>query len=684
MRAAFEGEQASPARPARAEATNAFLAGPLLAGAALVLLGTAVLVGGGTSDAPLAWIGGGSVLVAAAGFGAVALGRLPAPKLSAAGRLSVLLFAVFVVWNGASVVWSILPDRSWDYTNRGLAYFAFLAVGLLLGAWVRRAPVVLAYGLAAIVAIALAWALAGKIAPSLFPDGARIARLREPVGFWNALALLFALGVPLSLWIASNRRQVAALRAGGVVLLYALVVGVVLTLSRGGAGVAVAAALAWLLLGFSRLESLVAVLLGGSCGLGVAAWALEQPGLVKDGQPYDLRFEDGWHFGLLFGLVGVLLFLLCLLATRWERRHTVSAERRRLLVLHLSVALGALVLGAFGAGVVRAGNPAGWLERQLDEFTSPSEVAQDPTRLGTVSSYRWVWWQEAWEAFEDDPLIGSGAGSFELTHRRLRDNDLTVSEPHSVPLQFLSETGIVGFVLAGGALVAGLVAIASRCRRLTGEERAVTGALALVAVAYLLHSLLEWSWDFVALNAPLFLTVGVLLADGGPSVRRWGRLPALATALLALGLLYSIASPRLAEERVEAAYAALDRASILPPDRKGTALEQALEAAREARALNPVALEPLVAKASAEDLLGLEIYATHTLFDAIRLQPDNPEAWYELGVFELGVTRALNNAFNHLNRAYALDPYGPAGEPLDEVRAIFREQKQKCFAAGTC
>ena len=140
MRAALEGEQASPARPARAEATHAFLAAPLLAGAALVLLAAAVLVGGGTSDTPLAWIGGGAVLVASAGFGAVALGHLPAPKLSTAGRLSVLLFAVFVVWNGASVVWSILPDRSWDYANRGLAYFAFLAVGLLLGACLRRAP----------------------------------------------------------------------------------------------------------------------------------------------------------------------------------------------------------------------------------------------------------------------------------------------------------------------------------------------------------------------------------------------------------------------------------------------------------------------------------------------------------------------------------------------------------------
>jgi len=671
MRAVLEGERADSPRDAPFVPS---LSPSLLAAAALVLTGAAVLVGGGTSDGPVAWIGMAAVSVAAAGLAAVLVGRLRPPQLGRTGLLSVGLLAGLVIWSGASVVWSIWPDRSWNYANRGLTYLAFLVLGLLLAGALRRAPALAAYALAGLVAIAVAWALAGKIAPALFPDGARIARLREPVGFWNALALLCAMGVPVALWIAASRRHAHALRAAAVLLLYALAVGAVLTLSRGGAIVAVLAAGTWLLLGSPRLESLAALALAGPFALGVAAWALEQPGLTSDFQSYDARFRAGWQFGLVLGLAGAALWLLAFFASRAESARPLPEARRRTLVRALLFALAVLCGLALVAGAVKAGNPVGWAERQIDEFTRPAEASQDPNRFRSVSSYRWVWWQEAWQAFEDDPLQGSGAGSFELTHRRLRANDLTVQEPHSLPLQFLSETGIVGFLLFGGTFAAAVAGGASRLRRAEGAERPAVAALLIVLGAYLVHSLLEWSWEFVALNAPLFLLVGVLLGrpGGAPGPRR--RLWALGTAVLALAFVYVLAAPRIADDRVDKAYAAIDRGD----------LERAIEWADEARAFNAVALGPLFARASAYDLLGIQVEATHTLYAAVRLQPKNPDAWYELGVFELRVTRKLNNAFNHLDNAYELDPSGPAGGPLDEVRQIFFEEKQKCFAAGTC
>ena len=42
--------------------------------------------------------------------------------------------------------------------------------------------------------------------PSLFPDGARVARLRNPVGYWNSLALVAATAVPFGLWAACSAR----------------------------------------------------------------------------------------------------------------------------------------------------------------------------------------------------------------------------------------------------------------------------------------------------------------------------------------------------------------------------------------------------------------------------------------------------------------------------------------------
>src|SRR5438128_570281 len=82
-------------------------------------------------------------------------------------------------------------------------------------------------------------ALAGKVVPALFPDGARVARLRNPIGYWNSLALVAATAVPLGLWLASSRGHHRAVRAAGALLVYLAELVVVLTYSRGGVAVAV-------------------------------------------------------------------------------------------------------------------------------------------------------------------------------------------------------------------------------------------------------------------------------------------------------------------------------------------------------------------------------------------------------------------------------------------------------------
>ena len=65
-------------------------------------------------------------------------------------------------------------------------------------------------------------------------------------------------------------------------------------------------------------------------------------------------------------------------------------------------------------------------------------------------------------------------------------------------------------------------------------------ALAVLAAAYVLHSLVDFDWDFVAVTGPFLLSVGALL--GGPAVRdepriAWAPLPAVAAIAVALSLL---------------------------------------------------------------------------------------------------------------------------------------------------
>ena len=171
-------------------------------------------------------------------------------------------------------------DRSWAYLNRGLVYVA-LAVGRALWPTCRGRCASGPTCWPCVVALPLGWALLGKAVPALGSSG-RIARLSSPIGYWNALALLFDFGLPLALWLASRREHPHWLRAAGTCLLYGLVVGVLLTYSRGG--VLAAGAAVVLVAGCSArrgLESGAALLLGGGAGRGGRRLGVHAAGLAS-------------------------------------------------------------------------------------------------------------------------------------------------------------------------------------------------------------------------------------------------------------------------------------------------------------------------------------------------------------------------------------------------------------------
>ena len=103
---------------------------PLAAAGALV--GVSALFSEGSSNGRLTWIGLAAQAVAA-GIATVALVWAPRPVLRREAVVALGLLVVFVCWCGLSVLWSIQPDRSWDYLNRGLVYVAFAVIGLALG-----------------------------------------------------------------------------------------------------------------------------------------------------------------------------------------------------------------------------------------------------------------------------------------------------------------------------------------------------------------------------------------------------------------------------------------------------------------------------------------------------------------------------------------------------------------------
>jgi hypothetical protein len=608
-----------------------------LLGACGALLLWALFFGAGDSATRIVWVGGAALAVAGALGAAVLMGRLPRPSVGRAGIAALLFLVALVLWQGLSITWSLQPDRSWDYVNRDLVYLAFLCLGMVVAAVVPSAPRRVAALLAAAFGLVLAYALVAKAIPALYGDYGRLARLRSPIGYWNALALLGDMALVLGLWRAARKR------VDGVLLVFVATVAILLAYSRGGLLIGVVVAGVWLALTSQRFETLVSLALGGGLGVAVAGVSLLLHGVTDDRQSHAVRAHDGVLFLLLVIAAGAIVTALARAAFAL---HPTPARRERatlaLLVLLVAGALGGIVGVALQSSGSTNASPAG------------AHCVEGASRFACNSSdERLDWWKEGWRSFRDEPLHGTGAGSFELAHKVRRAHfTRPVKEPHNLALQALSETGIVGFLLLAGATVAGVLAIRPRIR-----EDDATAALAIAALAYGLHVLIDIDYDFVAVSAPLFFALGVLLARPGPVLARKEPVWALGVAALAATAVLSLAAPAIAQRKVDEALAATTNA-------------RALELAHQAHAWNPVSVEPLLVQAALEPnkLRALQLYHM-----AVDTQPENPEPWIQLGLFELNEMKDACNAYKDLNQAYTLDRFNPTiakkGGPLDVARA---------------
>lgn len=640
------------------------------------LLFSVLFFGHGPGDDSLFWIGGSAVLLVAIAIGGSMVGALPRPSAGRSGSLVVALLFGFAVWSGLSILWSIEPDRSWAYLNRELVYVAFAVLGVYAGSLVRVR--VLAGALAILLGLVFAWALLGKIVPGLYEDYGRVARLRAPIGYWNALALLGDAALPLGMWVAARRGSSHRVRAAGVLLLYGAMVSMLLTYSRGGLVVGVVAVAVWLLIGTGRIESLAALAVSAPVALLVFAYAHTLSGVAGDGVSRATRAHDGRLFAVALVVGAAVVVWTALWSARWEEAHPISdASERRFVRLAVGGAAG-LVVGLLLVSVARAGGPGDWIDARWHEFSSPVQLNQDPARLRSISSNnRWTWWKEAASTFGDHPVQGTGAGAFRFVHTPRYEGD-SVLEPHNLALQDLAETGLVGFLLAIGSAFFAVLAIRSALRRLEGEDRAAAAALAVGIIAYLLHALIDFDWDFVAVTAPVLLAVGALAAAGRQS--RWAERPtlmdgfvAIAGLALSLGVVYSLAAPWLADRRVDAAISAAEKGDVMGW----------IAAAKEAHSLNPLSVDPLFYWASGEtahQTRASRVEAGRLYQQATQLEPRNPDTWYQLGLYELNTLDAPQAALRDLNRSYTLNRFGPLGQPCSPLDVARRKAEGKKFS----
>ncbi len=628
-----------------------------LVGAALL---GAAFHGDGSSSGGVLPVGGAAVVLLAAFLAVVALGRAALPRLGRSGAAVVASTLGLVAWTGLTVVWSIVPDRSWDAFNKTVAYAAFLGLGVVLGGVAGRTGARTGASLlAGFTAVVLGWGLLSKAVPALDSSDGRIARLSEPIGYWNAVALVADVAIVLGLWLGTARSHPVWARLSGGLLAYAATLALLLTLSRTGVAAGVVVVVLWLLISRERVEGGLLLVAAGVPAALVGGWALTRPGLADDGASHASRVSDGRLFGALALAGGAIV---CALVALGLRRGFADMSRARvgkglLAAVALSVVLAAL------AFVVAVGNPISWTSDQITQSKDCTEVANNPDRFGSLNANgRLCWWKEAWKVFENHDPGGAGADSFEVARKRFRVDARTVTEPHSVPMQQLAEGGLGGFLLF--LALAGATAWASVCalRRLEGGERAAAVALVAAPAAYGLHALVDYNWDYLATTAPTMVAVGVLASAGRPLGEPRRRIAlGVGAALLVAAVLVSFSFPRLAERNVRSSTIALDDHDYAKAERL----------AKRAHFFNPLSVDPLSALAYLAERQGDQAAAERRFVQAVELQPENPEGWYTLGIYEFQVRENMCAAYRFLNDAYTLDPAGNQwvkGGPLDVSR----------------
>jgi hypothetical protein len=381
------------------------------------------------------------------------------------------------------------------------------------------------------------------------------------------------------------------------------------------------------------------------------------------------------------------MFVLCLgglIAAGWhllklERTVPWSRERDRQTWRALGAAVTAVALIGVLALAASDRGLTGSVSHAFSSFTEVKEDKQyDPVRLlSSNSGNRWVWWKEAVGAWSDRPVGGWGAGSFPVTHKLYRRNQLSVAQPHNVPLQFLAETGLVGFLLAFGSLGLLFAAAYARVRSLAqGRERDMAVALLAAATAWLAHGIFDWDWDIPGVTVPALVFLAALAARPSadrdqPSVFRDvdrehaippGRIAALSGVVLLLTVYAASAGlPAWSDSKADGAQAAVTE------DATDAELADAAAQAQVASRLDPLSARPLLAAATIAGRRGRQVDARRYLLQATDREPWNAEAWLRLAGIALEL--ADRDGFEQASgKLLELDPLAGASREL-AVRA---------------
>ena len=612
------------------------VAGLLLAAGTGLFAGLSPVWGGAYSIGVWGWI----ALLALAGLPALLVGasRLPARR----ALVCVVALALVAAWSALSASWAESVDQAMTEASRWGAYAAVLACLVFVLARERRLAWIMLGSLAAGVTCVAAGIVVEMASgrSELFLGG----RLNEPLGYVNGQAGHLALGFWPLVAVAERGRGAAlrGLAAAGATLVLCLLVA---TQSRGVAiALFVSAALVLAAVPGRRTRVWALAVVGG--GVGAVGGAL-----LDIGSGEDAVRQAGALALVAAGAVG-LVWAAAIAAT------TAAARRDRRVAAGLSglssVGVAAIAVVGVAAAAIATPTLIDRGDRELSAFTSLERTDLGEGRFLSGGGNRYDYWRVAVEELAEQPLIGAGAGNYDLGYFLRRRTSEDIRQPHSIELQALAELGVIGFVPLALVLVLGLVGAASsgRWRRSEPLPPSLAVAAGGAFVVWLVHTSVDWLHVLPGVTMGALIGLAVLLVpwkgawDVAWSPRR--RLAIVGAISLAVALATVSVSRQLIGETLRAR--AQDKLIADPA--------AAIDEAGLSLAVNPESVPAHYVQAAGYARLGRYVDARTVLLDAIDREPRDFVTWTLLG--DLALRRGdLEEARRTYSFALRLNPRDP-------------------------
>jgi O-antigen ligase/polysaccharide polymerase Wzy-like membrane protein len=579
----------------------------------------------------------------------VAAGLLPRRQLGPAALTALGLLTAFALWIGLSLIWTESVEKTFTDFARALSYVAIFA--LVMASRDGRETQRLIGAVAGAIVVVAVVALLSRLHPDWFPTAQQTGKILEsedrlsfPLNYWNALAALTAIGVPLLLQLASGARWILT-RAAAAAALPAMILVLYLTLSRGGIGATAVAVLVFLVVAADRLPKLIPLAFAALAGAFLIVLAHDREAL-HEGLANSLAREQGDELLpiviVVCAAVGLLQAGVAALGGRWQRPDWSRPSKQG---TWAGVAIGAVVLLVAALAV---GAP-GRVSDAWGEFKEGGGPGEGSERLSSAAGEsRYQFWTSTLDENATAPLIGTGSGTFQFWWAREGDEAETVRDAHSLYMQTIGELGIVGILLLLFFLAWVFVNGLRAALLSDSEERSRLAAALAGFTVFVLTAAVDWMWQVpVVPVAALMLACGLLVA-GGSSVKP--RLPVswrVGVAVVSLLAIVAIAIPLASLSLTRQSQASV----------RGGDYAAALEDAKSAQNVEPAAATPRLQQALVLELMGDLPAAEAAARAAVDRESTNWRLWLVLSRIAAENGRA-DAAVAAYKEARALNPRG--------------------------